>query len=230
MSSECFAVIPARGGSKRIPRKNIRDFFGQPLISYSIQAAQKAGIFKEIFVSTDDFEIKEIAEQFGATVPFLRLGELATDTALTAPVIADLVSRLSLSRDAVVCCIYPTAPLIEAEKLRSGFELFVKSPGVDYVCAVTDYAYPIQRALFRDKSGLLNMHSVKYLNMRSQELEVAYHDAGQFYFALAETWLDGKPMLLNTLGIYLDRWKVQDLDTLEDWSRLSALYKLFYQN
>lgn len=229
MAPNCVAIIPARGGSKRIPRKNIKPFHGKPLISYSITAALDSHIFDRVVVSTDDLEIKEVAEFFGAEVPYLRSPELSTDTVMTVPVISDAISRLKLHDNTVVCCIYPTAPLLEIDKLIQGFEIFAKTLNASYVCAVTDFPYPIQRALFRDAAGMLNMGSPEFLNTRSQDLPEAFHDAGQFYFAYAKTWASGVPMLMNTVGIFLERWKVQDLDTPEDWKRLTALYEILYR-
>lgn len=230
MSGDCYAIIPARGGSKRIPRKNIRNFHDKPLISYSIAAAIESGVFRDIYVSTDDLEIARIAEKCGAKVPFIRSNDLSTDTAMTVPVIADAISRLEIANNDIVCCIYPTAPLLESSVLIKGLNEFRAKPFISYACAVTDYPYPIQRALFSDESGVLNMENPQHLITRSQDLPEAFHDAGQFYFAFAQTWLAGTPMLMNTLGIKLARWKVQDLDTFDDWERLEILYELIHKS
>ena len=217
------AIIPARGGSKRIPRKNIRMFRGQPLIGYSINALVKSGLFDEIFVSTEDDEIAEIAKALGASVPFRRPLELAGDRVLTVPVIADFVRKLGLSDDTVVCCMYATAPLVQIQDLHLAHKELSKEPKANYVCAVSKYGYPIQRAL-RKTGDFYEMVNQACLEKFSQELEERFHDAGQFYFALAQTWKNEITMLQNTRGIELPSWRVQDIDTPEDWERAEILY------
>lgn len=220
-----IAIIPARGGSKRIPRKNIRTFRGRPLISYSIDALLKSNIFDEIFVSTEDNEIEEIARNLGASVPFKRPNHLAGDRVLTVPVIADFVEKLKLEDDAVVCCLYATAPLVQSQDLLRAYAELFKEPAADYVCAVSRYGYPIQRAL-RKEEDFFEMVDQSSLEKFSQELEERFHDAGQFYFALAQTWKRQLPMLQNTRGIELPSWRVQDIDTWEDWERAEILYDI----
>lgn len=217
------AIIPARGGSKRIPRKNIRMFRGQPLIGYSINALVKSGLFDEIFVSTEDDEIAEVAKALGASVPFKRPLELAGDRVLTVPVIADFVRKLGLSDDTVVCCMYATAPLVQIQDLHMAHKELSKEPEANYVCAVSKYSYPIQRAL-RKTEDFYEMVDQSCLEKFSQELEERFHDAGQFYFALARTWKNESTMLQNTRGIELPSWRVQDIDTSEDWERAEILY------
>jgi len=226
MTVDCYAIIPARGGSKRIPRKNIKDFHGRPLISYSIETALMSGIFKEVYVSTDDLEIAKTAELYGAKIPFIRSEHLSTDSTMTVPVVADAVARLHIQDRDIVCCIYPTAPLMESSSLIKGLNTFKAELNISYVCAVTDYPYPVQRALFQNEKGLFNMGESQYLTTRSQDLPVAFHDAGQFYFAYAQTWLEKTPMLINTFGVKLPRWSVQDLDTYDDWERLEIIYEV----
>lgn len=223
--NKVIAVIPARGGSKRIPRKNIKLFQGKPLIAYSIETLKNSNLFDHIYVSTDDQEISEVATSFGAEVPYLREPNLSGDRILTVPVIADLISRMKIDHESVVCCAYSTAPLMRVEDLVAGFKELFTDLRPDYVCAVAKYGYPIQRALtLRD--GLMNMSDKDNLEKFSQQLEDRFHDAGQFYFAFAETWRSFKPMLLNTKGIELPSWRVQDIDTEEDWVRAELLYKM----
>ena len=224
-AKKAVAIIPARGGSKRIPRKNIKFFHGKPLISYSIEALKNSNLFDHIYVSTDDMEISEVAISLGAEVPFLREPSLSGDKILTVPVISDFISRIKIPDDNVVCCAYATAPLMQSTDLITGFRELSSELNPDYVCAVSKYGYPIQRALYL-KNGLMNMFSPENLELFSQQLEDRYHDAGQFYFALAKTWVSLKPMLVNTKGIELPSWRVQDIDTIEDWERAEILYKI----
>ncbi len=224
---KAIAIIPARGGSKRIPGKNIKIFHGKPLISYSIDTLQKSNLFDHIYVSTDDHEISKISESLGAEIPFLREPELAGDQVLTVPVIADFIYRMKIPNDWVVCCAYPTAPLMRIEDLALGFKELLSDLKPTYVCAVTKYNYPIQRALFV-KNGLMNMLQSDNLEKSSQQLEERFHDAGQFYYAFAETWANSKPMLINTKGIELPSWRVQDIDTIDDWHRAEILYSLVH--
>jgi N-acylneuraminate cytidylyltransferase len=219
------AIIPARGGSKRIPRKNIKAFKGKPMISYSIESLVESNLFDDIFVSTEDDEIAEIARQFGASVPFKRSNHLAGDNVITVPVIADFVKRIGLPEDTVVCCMYATAPLVRSQDLISAYRELFKEPKADYVCAVTKYGYPIQRSLRKTKNfyEMVDLSSLKRL---SQEFEERYHDAGQFYFAHAKTWVEERNMLINTRGIELPSWRVQDIDTPEDWDRAEILYEI----
>jgi N-acylneuraminate cytidylyltransferase len=225
-SPRTIAIIPARGGSKRIKRKNIKDFHGKPLISYSISVAIRSMIFDEVFVSTDDLEIADIAKEFGASIPFIRSEELSGDKVVTREVIADFAKREKLNSEDIVCCIYATAPLLEEQYLKVGLDGLSTAPIPDYVCAVARYSYPIQRALRINKDGLMEMIEFGNLEKFSQDFSECFHDAGQFYFALAKTWIEKKPMLMNTRGIVLPNWKVQDIDTLEDWDKAEILYEI----
>jgi N-acylneuraminate cytidylyltransferase len=217
------AVIPARGGSKRIPRKNIKLFRGRPLIAYAIEAAIESELFERVVVSTDDSEIADISIAFGAEIPFLREQELSNDHVMTVPVIADAIQKLDIQDKEVVCCIYPTAALLMPDELKSAMELLFEHPSASYICAVTEYGYPIQRALNKNSEGILNMIRPEFLETRSQDLEPTYHDVGMFYFAFAATWKLNLPMLLNAVGLPIQRWKAQDLDTDEDWARLEII-------
>ncbi|MFG6554306.1 pseudaminic acid cytidylyltransferase [Sulfitobacter sp. 1A16808] len=216
-------IIPARGGSKRIPRKNIRRFCGRPMIAWPIRAAIKSRCFDRIIVSTDDEEIAQVARDFGAEAPFLRCAELADDHAPTGPVIADAIIRLNIPSQIPVCCLYATAPLVDPNDLRSG-QAQLQETGAPFVLSVTTYAFPIQRALRRDGSGTVAMFEPAQMQTRSQDLEEAWHDAGQFYWGRAETWKSGRgPFDTGAVGLALPRHRVQDIDTEEDWQRAELL-------
>ena len=226
-----LAVIPARGGSKRIPRKNIRPFFGQPIIAWSIAAARASGCFDEVIVSTDDEEIAEVARQHGANAPFMRPDNLADDLTGTIPVIAHAV-RWFQSRGAPpteVCCVYATAPFIEPEDLRQGLAL-LRDSGADYALTVTSFAFPIQRALRIDGQDRIEMFEPQHFHTRSQDLDEAWHDAGQFYWGTAEAWLAERPLFTPAAApLRIPRFRVQDIDTPEDWQRAEALFQVLRQ-
>ena len=222
-----LAVIPARGGSKRIPRKNIKPFCGQPMIAWSIKAASDSGCFDRIIVSTDDAEIAEVAREAGAEIPFMRPPELSDDHAGTAPVIAHAIDWMSREVGAVnvACCIYATAPFVQAADLQRGFDVLQRSRA-DYAFSVTSYAFPIQRAIRVTNDQRVEMFSPEYFNTRSQDLEEAFHDAGQFYWGRADAWLAGKPLFSNAAApVPLPRHRVQDIDTAEDWERAEWMFQ-----
>lgn len=222
------AIIPARGGSKRIPRKNIKIFHGKPMIAWSIEAARAADCFARIIVSTDDAEIAEVAREYGAEVPFIRPAELSNDHTGTIPVIAHAIDWLQQQGEQVdeVCCIYATAPFVQAEDLRRGLTL-LREKEADYVFAVTSYAFPIQRAVRINGRGEVEMFQPEHFATRSQDLEEAYHDAGQFYWGLARTWSAQQPVFSGrSVPLVLPRSRVQDIDTPEDWVRAELLYRL----
>jgi len=222
-----LCVIPARGGSKRIPRKNIRHFCGKPMIAWSIQAAQRATCFDKIVVSTDDDEIAKIAESFGADVPFIRPSELSDDFSGTAPVIAHAIRALESSglRFDWVCCLYATAPFVRADEIDSGLELGIRGGDGSPVVAATQYPYPIQRALKKDpKSGKASMWYPEYFSARSQDLPEAYHDAGQFSWATSKLWRSAGNMLEGAMIFSLPSWRVIDIDTEEDWKRAELIF------
>jgi pseudaminic acid cytidylyltransferase len=223
-----LCVIPARGGSKRIPRKNIRDFCGMPMIAWSIQAAQQAACFEQILVSTDDPEIADVARRFGASVPFFRPAELADDFAGTSPVVAHAVQWL-LDRGhtlASVCCLYATAPFVEPGDLRKGLDLLLEMPQDRFVFSATPYASPIQRALsINAVSGLAQMRQPENFGKRSQDLEPAYHDAAQFYWGRPAAWLATVNLFEESHLLLLPRWRVQDIDTEDDWMRAELMHK-----
>jgi N-acylneuraminate cytidylyltransferase len=222
-----LAVIPARGGSKRIPRKNIREFCGKPIIAWSIEAAFQSKCFDQVIVSTDDPEIADVARRFGAEVPFLRPAELADDYTGTAAVVRHAIEWFEENGVTYeeVCCIYATTPFIRAEDIRSGLEI-LHSGDADYAFTVTSFPFPIQRAVKITSSGRIEMFYPEYYNARSQDLEEAFHDAGQFYWGKSSTWKEGTLMFSDkTVPIILPRYRVQDIDTLEDWDRAEMMFK-----
>jgi len=221
-----LAVIPARGGSKRIPRKNIRPFCGKPMIAWSIEAARRSGCFDRVVVSTDDEEIAAVARDWGAEIPFMRPAELADDHAGTIPVIAHAIRHLQDRGEPprAVCCIYATAPFVRVPDLQRGSELLDRTD-CDYVFSVTTYAFPIQRALRVKENGRVEMFHPEHFDTRSQDLEEAYHDAGQFYWGRAEVWLAGKRIFSpDAMPLILPRHRVQDIDTPEDWERAELTF------
>lgn len=225
--SKSIAIITARGGSKRIPRKNIREFCGYPIIKYSIDAAIKAKCFDEVMVSTDDAEIAEIAQKFGANIPFMRSEKTSSDFTSTADVIEEVLNEyknLGIEFD-YACCIYPTAPFINAEKLNKGFNL-LEQTGADNVIPVVKFSYPIQRALKIENSKLEMIWS-ENLNKRSQDLMPAYHDAGQFYWFNVQQFLKTKLFFSEyCVPIEIPETEVQDIDNEEDWTIAEIKYKM----
>ena len=227
-----LAVIPARGGSKRIPRKNIKMFCGKPIIAWSIETASKSGCFDRMIVSTDDAEVAAVAKDLGAEVPFIRPAELADDYSGTIPVIAHAIGwfqQQGLSPEEV-CCIYATAPFIQAENLNKGLNILLNTD-CSYVLAVTRFAFPIQRALRINTQGRVEMLNSENFGIRSQDLEVIYHDAAQFYWGNAKTWQSGKSIFSSdSCPIVLPYDEAHDIDTPEDWSRAELLYANMHKN
>ena len=221
------AIIPARGGSKRIPRKNVKEFCGKPMIAWSIEAAKASGSFDRIIVSTDDQEIAEVAKEWGAEVPFMRPAELSGDFTGTLPVIRHAVEWLS-QHDASVdyaCCIYATAPFVSSEDLKQGLQL-IQETNSSYAFSVTSYAFPIHRAIRITEQGRVAMFNPEYLHARSQDLEEAWHDAGQFYWGAAKAWCEERPIFgEDSVPVKLPRHRVQDIDTPEDWVRAGWLFR-----
>ena len=221
-----IAVIPARGGSKRIPRKNIKPFCGKPMIAWSIEAARLSGCFDRIIVSTDDAETAKVARDHGAEVPFIRPPELSDDHTGTIPVIAHAIDWMKRNIGPVdfACCLYATAPFVQAEDLRRGFDVLQQS-GADYAFSITSYAFPIQRSIRITSDQRVEMFSPEHFTARSQDLEEAFHDAGQFYWGGAAAWLAGKPIFSHDAApVLLPRHSVQDIDTLEDWKRAELMF------
>ncbi|MDQ0349005.1 pseudaminic acid cytidylyltransferase [Ancylobacter vacuolatus] len=222
-----LAVIPARGGSKRIPGKNIRPFGGVPIIAWSIRAAREAGCFDRILVSTDDAAIGEVAQAHGADVPFLRPPELSDDHTGTIPVIAHAVAWQNAHGGTVseACCIYATAPFLRASDLQRGLQV-LEQTGADYAFSVTSFAAPIQRALRVTPEGRVAMLQPEHFHTRSQDLEETWHDAAQFYWGRAEAWLSQEIIFgPGSAPVPLPRQRVQDIDTPDDWDRAEWMFR-----
>ena len=220
-----LAVIPARGGSKRIPRKNIKLFGGKPMIEWSIQAARVAGVFDRIVVSTDDAEIASVARDCGAEVPFVRPADLSDDHTGTIPVVAHAIEWHQAHGHAPsqVCCIYATAPFIQSVDIRRGEDTLIQS-GADLAFSVTSYAFPIPPAIKLRTDGRVEMFDPVHFKTRSQDLPEAYHDAGQFYWGTQSAWLSRAPIFgPRSVPVILPRYRVQDIDTPEDWEQAEAL-------
>lgn len=227
-----LAVIPARGGSKRIPRKNIQPFAGKPMIAWSIEAALESGSFNRVIVSTDDDEIADIARTCGAEVPFRRPDTLSHDSVPTRPVVVHAIEQARQQGATIehVCCIYPTAPLLDADTIRNSQKELVET-GAHFVFSCTTFPYPIRRALRIAQDGTMEMIWPEHLTTRSQDLEQAYHDAGQFYWGRAEAFLDGRPMFgPGSRPWVLPRHLVQDIDTPEDWIRAELAFKVLRES
>lgn len=225
------AIIPARGGSKRIPRKNIKSFLGKPIIAYSIVEALKCGLFDEVIVSTDDEEIANIAIKYGARVPFFRSADTANDYAPLAAVVEEVVVELEKMNYQIdnICCILPTAPLISADDIVSLYNKLISEISITSVIPVVRFSYPILRSLSMDTQGLLKMNWEEYLNTRSQDLPLAYHDSGSFYWIRRDALLDEHKIITNKCaGVELDELKVQDIDTETDWRLAELKYTLIY--
>ncbi|CAK7083322.1 MAG: CMP-N,N'-diacetyllegionaminic acid synthase [Bacteroides rodentium] len=224
-----IAIIPARGGSKRIPRKNIKPFMGKPIIAYSIEAALQSGLFDEVMVSTDDEEIAEIARRYGAKVPFMRSADTSNDYAGTADVILEVLKmykELGQEFD-TVCCIYATAPFVTSGRLAEAYSKL--SDTIDSVFTCVAYSYPVQRSL-HVVDGKICMVYPEYAASRSQDLEPIYHDAGQFYVVRTSPFIQEKTLWgKNTAGLVLPELEVQDLDTQTDWTLAEMKYQLLHK-
>jgi N-acylneuraminate cytidylyltransferase len=226
-----IAIITARGGSKRMPGKNIRDFLGAPIISYTITAALKSGCFSEVMVSTDDQRIAEIARFYGASVPFLRSAGTAGDLSPMADVVLEVLDKYeAMGRIfSTFCCLLPTAPFVTAEKLRSAVEK-MEHPGVGSVIPVVKFGFPILRS-FKIEDGKLQMNWPAHMHTRSQDLPPAYHDSGQFYFVRTKIFRKEKKLFTNhALPIILPESEVQDIDTEEDWKIAELKYQLLQRH
>ena len=214
-----LAIIPARGGSKRIPRKNIKSFLGKPIISYSIEAAFKSNIFTEVMVSTDDEEIADISKKYGAKIPFLRSHKNADDFATTSDVIKEVLHNYKKENQEFesVCIIYPTAPLVQIENIVKGCKLLEENNFLT-VIPIVKFSFPIQRSLRLSSDSKVVFNQPEFINTRSQDLELRYHDSGQFYWLNPKKLEDFQSLWTdNTGAIVLDETEVQDIDTMEDW-------------
>lgn len=222
-----IAIIPARGGSKRVPRKNIKTFADRPMIAHAITAAINSKLFEYVIVSTDDEEIASVSRSWGATVPFMRPPELADDYTPTVPVVAHAIEMLKKQSIAFdnVCCIYPSVPFIQTSDLVNAFQL-LNSSNQGYCYPVAEFPSAIQRALRHNTDGSLQPINPQYEWTRTQDLEPAFYDAGQFYWGRVESWLTGLGLQSNGAGIVIPQWRVVDIDTHEDWARAEILYKM----
>lgn len=226
-----LAIIPARGGSKRLPRKNIREFAGRPMIAYAIQAARDAGLFDRLLVSTDDDEIAGVAREWGAEVPFMRPAELAGDHASTGQVIAHAIGACGDGDPPFhyICCIYPCVPLLRGGDIVEGLELLQRS-GADYCYPVAEFPAAIQRALRRDAAGRMSPFNPEHQLTRTQDLERAYHDAGQFYWGARQAWLSNPRILIHGAGLPIPNWRAVDIDTEDDWARAEMIFNSIHSN
>jgi pseudaminic acid cytidylyltransferase len=227
-----LAVIPARGGSKRIPRKNIRPFAGRPIIAWSIDAAKRSGLFDHVIVSTDDAEIEAVAVAHGAEVPYRRPAELADDMTGLNPVMQHALRWYADRGEpaSALCCIYPTAPFVEPRYLREGYERLSAS-GASFVLSVTTYAFQVQRAVRLAPGGEVLPLFPEYGLTRSQDLDEVYHDAGQFYWGRPEAFMNEiAPLSPASVAVVLPRYMVQDIDTPEDWRRAELMYAAYRQD
>lgn len=220
------AVIPARGGSRRIPRKNIKAFHGKPIIAYSIETALQTECFERVIVSTDDEDIAAVAKNYGAEVPFLREKSFADDYATTGQVMAHVIAQLALQgcEPEIICCLYATAPLLQAADLRNGLAA-IQDPLIDFAFSATSFAFPVQRALRINSDQRATMVNPENMLVRSQDLEPLYHDAGQFYWGKRVAFIAQRPFFAgNSKAVVIPRQRVQDIDTEEDWRLAELLY------
>lgn len=221
-----LCIIPARGGSKRIPRKNVKSFLGKPMLAYSIEAAMATNLFDEVMVSTDDDEIAEVARQYGAKVPFMRSSETANDFATTADVLHEVIDKYKeLGREFDnFCCVYATAPMVQSKDIISAYNR-LQSSDFTIVYPVVQFSYPIWRCLDLAEDGSMKRHWSEYENSRSQDLPKEYHDTGTFYWHKTKKWLAGN---IKVGGIEVDETTVQDIDTESDWKIAEMKYRLLY--
>jgi len=220
-----IAIIPARGGSKRIPRKNIKEFCGKPMIAYAIKAAKDSGLFHHIIVSTDDEEIAKVARDFGAETPFIRPAELANDYVATVPVVAHAIQtckNFGWHFD-ITCCIYPCAPFLMIEDLKNSFEYLKNNNNADYCFPVTEFPSVVQRGFKLLNNGKVESLYPEFELNRTQDIESTYYDAGQFYWGKNEAWLTNLKIHSNAFGYKIPNWRVVDIDSSNDWRRAEIL-------
>ncbi len=222
-----IAVIPARGGSKRIPRKNIKNFAGKPMIAHAIGVAQGCGLFDHVVVSTEDIEIAEIANKYGAEIPFVRPTTLADDFTATVPVVAHAINAcLDLGWEIdEVCCIYPGVPFLQEGDLIAALHMLEADNG-GYIFPITSYPSLIQRAFRQLPNGQVEPFYSQYVSVRTQDLELAFYDVGQFYWGYAQTWTSGKVIHQHGAGLVIPEWRSVDIDTADDWKRAELMYKV----
>lgn len=227
---KALAIITARGGSKRIPRKNIKEFNGKPIMAYSIEAAVNSGAFEAVMISTEDEEIAEIGKKFGAEVPFYRSEETASDYATTSDVLLEVINEYEKRGQHfdIACCIYPTAPFVTAQRLKEAVETLAASEA-DTLIPVVDFSYPPQRA-FVIEDDCLKFKYPENINKRSQDLEKHYHDAGQFYVFRVDKFKESKNLLVgNIVPLILSELEVQDIDNETDWKLAELKYSMIHQ-
>jgi len=225
-----IAVIPARGGSKRIPRKNIKNFAGKPMLAHAIGIAQESALFDHVLVSTDDAEIAGIAKKYGAEIPFMRPDSLADDMTPTVPVIAHAIEacrELGWNIDQV-CCIYPAVPFLQRDDLKSALSILEEDDAGGYVFPITSFPSAIQRALRQLQDGHIESFFGQFATTRTQDLESAFYDAGQFYWGGVQTWLQQKVIHAHGTGLVIPVWRVIDIDTPDDWERAKLMYTALY--
>jgi pseudaminic acid cytidylyltransferase len=224
-----IAIIPARGGSKRIPKKNIKEFNQRPMLSFAIEAVKKSKIFSEIIVSTDSSEVKAVSESLGVSVPFYRSKKNSSDFATTADVISEVLEQLNCDSDDIFCCIYPCVPLLQYKTLTKAFDCMIKSDG-DFLIPVTEFTYPIQRCL-SIQEGRLFFDKKEFFNSRSQDLEKKYHDVGQFFFGKVGVFNKEKTMFNEkTVPFVINPLYVQDIDNISDWKIAEFKYRYLSEN
>ena len=223
---KCIAVIPARGGSKRIPNKNIKNFLGEPIISYSIRTAIESKCFEDVFVSTDSNAIRRVANKYGAKTPFVRSAKLSDDFTDTLSVLKDAITRLeSILEFDSVCCLYATAPLLRKEFLEEAKAIILKK-NENYVVPVAEYQHPIQRSFMLSEDSMIKPENQQMLKERTQDLARYFHDTGQFYFGHKDNFLQGKPLISsNSKGLIIPKQYVCDIDTEDDWRLAESLYR-----
>ena len=222
------AMIPARGGSKRIPKKNIKNFRGKPIIAWSINAAIESKCFDQVLVSTDSNEIASIAKDYGASVPFLRPKNLSDDFSTTLEVVIHCLNWLE-SRNMnpeQFCCLYATAPFVKSQDFKKAFKLLDKKKGDQFIYSATNFPTPIQRALKIDKKGISSMFFPEFFESRSQDLEKSFHDTGQFYLASPKVWKTKKNHFEGGFPIVIPNWRAQDIDTIQDWLKAELLHEI----
>lgn len=223
------AIITARGGSKRIPRKNIKDFMGKPMIAYAIESALDSKVFDEVMVSTEDSDIAEVAKKYGAKVPFMRSAKTADDFAGTNDVLNEVIDsykNLGKIFDKF-CCIYPCVPFLTGEILKNGYEKFINSKDLDSLIPIVRFSYPIQRAVRVNGRGMLEYREPENMSKRSQDLEPMFHDVGMFYFAKTDSFVKYNSLMMPQTGyIELDESIVQDIDSKSDWQMAEIKYRI----
>jgi len=223
-----ICIIPARGGSKRIPKKNIKNFLGRPIIKYSIEAAFETGLFKDVIVSTDNHEISKLSSQLGASIPFIRPKSISDDFSGITEVVAHSIAYLKLNNIKIdnICCLFATAPFVKVEEIKKGFQLLNLVKKDRFIFTAAKFSFPIQRSFCLDRNKLALPFDKFATNERSQDLKDYFHDAGQFYWGKPEAWLSNKNFFEESMPLIIPSWRVQDIDTLEDWQRAELIYNL----